>query len=31
MAWMTIAVVNLGLLGCTLYAYFLSGKLAGVS
>jgi len=30
MAWATIAIVNLGLLGCTLYCYYLSGRLATV-
>ena len=29
-AWATILLVNAALAGCTLYAYYLSGKLAAV-
>lgn len=30
MAWATIFLVNAALVGCTLYCWFLSGKLGGV-
>jgi hypothetical protein len=30
MAWATIAAVNLGLAGCTLYCYYQSGRLSAV-
>jgi hypothetical protein len=31
MAWVTIAAVNAGLAACTLYCWYLSGKLSAVS
>lgn len=31
MVWTTIFVVNVGLIGCTLYSYYLAGRLSAVS